>query len=158
MDLGYHIGAADDDRRALGRAEGHVQHRPVLRDVDPPPAEHVVRPLADLGPLGQRPEELERLAGDQVLRVVKVEVGRLDRHGLATAWIADEELPEMDALELGEVGPESLPLDGFGDSRRARGHAGRLPLTPEPCWRSACSARGTPAGSAPSARCGASTG
>ena len=42
VDLGHHVDPVDDERGPLGHAQGHVQHRPVLGDVDPLAGEHRV--------------------------------------------------------------------------------------------------------------------
>jgi hypothetical protein len=52
VDLGDHV-LPVDHHRAVGRhAQGHVQHRPVLGDVDAPAGEHVVDLGPQAGPLG----------------------------------------------------------------------------------------------------------
>ena len=78
----------------LRRAQGHVQDGAVLRDVDLLAAEHGVDPRAQAGFLGQLQEQLERLVGDAVLRVVEVDARRLGRHALAALGIVREELRE----------------------------------------------------------------
>ena len=92
VDLGHHVLAVDDDRRALGRAQRHVQDGAVLGDVDLLAPEHGVDPLAQAGLLGQLQQELERLVGDAILRVVEVEPDRLGRQPLAALGVVGEEL------------------------------------------------------------------
>ena len=69
--------------RALGRAQRDVQDGAVLGDVDLVAAEHGVDARAQAGLLGQLQQQLERLVGDAVLRVVEEEADGLERHPLA---------------------------------------------------------------------------
>ena len=71
MDQGHHILAIDDDRRALRRAQGDVQDRTILRDVDLLTPKHGVDPRSQVGFLGQLQQKLECLVGDPVFRVIE---------------------------------------------------------------------------------------
>ena len=51
--LGHDVLAVDDQRRRLGHAQRHVQHRAVLGDVDAVAAEHGVDALAQPALVGQ---------------------------------------------------------------------------------------------------------
>ena len=53
MHLGHHVLAVDDDGCPFGRAQGHVQHRPLLRDVDLLSAKHGVDARSQTRFLGQ---------------------------------------------------------------------------------------------------------
>ena len=88
----------------LGRAQGHVQDRPVLRDVDLLPSKHGVDPRSQAGFLGQLDEKLEGFVGDAVLRVVQEEARGLGRHPLAALGIVREELAQMQSSDLLVVG------------------------------------------------------
>ena len=62
---------------ASRRAQRHVQDGPVFRDVDLLAPEHGVDARPQAGLLGQLQQQLERLVGDAILRVVEVEARRL---------------------------------------------------------------------------------
>ncbi len=62
-----------------------MEDGPVLGDVDVLAGEHGVAALGDTGSLGEAEEELERLVGDAVLRVVEDEVAGLHDVALGTA-------------------------------------------------------------------------
>ena len=55
----------------FGRAQGHVQHGPVLGDVDLLAAKHGVDALPQAGLLGQLEKQLEGFVGDAIFRVVQ---------------------------------------------------------------------------------------
>ena len=82
MDLGHHILAVDEDRGAARRAQGHMQHGALLRDVDLVAAEHGVDALAQAGLLGELKQQAQRLVGDPVLGIVEIEPGGFDRQPL----------------------------------------------------------------------------
>ena len=60
-------------------------------------------------------EQLERLVGDAVLRVVEVRAHRLGRHALAALGIIREERPQMQFPDLLVVGFEGLPGRACGE-------------------------------------------
>src|SRR5438309_376328 len=82
--------ASSSHARALC-AQGHVQHRPSLGDVDPVSPEHRVDPPSQAGFLRQAQEQPERLVGDAILRVVEVEADGLRRHALAARGVVGKE-------------------------------------------------------------------
>ena len=61
MHLGHHVLAVDDDGCPFGSAQGDVQHRPLLRDVDLLSAEHGFDARTQTRFLGQADEKLEGL-------------------------------------------------------------------------------------------------
>ena len=79
----------------LGRAQGHVQDRPLLRDVDFVAAKHGVDPRSQARFLGQFEEQLEGFVGDAVLRVIEEEAHRLGGHALAALGVVREEVAQM---------------------------------------------------------------
>ena len=124
VDLGHHVLAVDDDRRALRRAQRHVQHRAVLGDVDPLAAEHGVDARrAARTRSASCTSSAQRLVGDAVLRVVEVDAGRLEREPLAARGIVGEQLAQVASRERGVVRGERLPR-GPGRKRRRRGRHG----------------------------------
>ena len=91
VDLGNHVLAVHDDGSPFRCAEGHVQDRPVLRDVDLLAAEHGVDPLTQAGFLGQLHEQLERFVGDAVLGVIQVEAPPPRRSNARRAGVVRKE-------------------------------------------------------------------
>ena len=85
---------------AFGSAQGDVQDGAVFGDVDLVAAEHGVDAGAEAGLLGQLQQQLQRLVGDAVLRVVEEEADGLDGQALAALRIVGEEFAEMLAREL----------------------------------------------------------
>ena len=98
-----------DDRGVPRRAQGDMQDRAVLGDVDPVAPEHGVDPLAQAAFPGQLQEEPQRVVGDAVLRVVEEEAGGLDCQTLAAFGILREQRAEMDVPDLFVVGDERFP-------------------------------------------------
>ena len=125
VDLGHHVLAVHDDGGARGRAQGHVQDGPVLRDVDLLAPEHRVDAGAQAGFLGELEEELQRLVGDPVLRVVEEEARRLGGQALAAPGIVREELAQVQVPHLSVVGFEGLPGGPRGERRDGSRHLRR---------------------------------
>src|SRR5262249_11414852 len=118
------------------RAQGDVQDRALLRDVDLVAAEHGVDVLAEAGLLGELQQKAERLVGDAVLGIVEVDPGRLDDEPLPALAVVGKELAQMLALDLLIVLLQRCP--GGQRAQRGRGHR-RAPLS-WPC-ASCCSWR-----------------
>ena len=93
----------------LRGAQGDVQDRALLRDVDLLSPEHGVDARSQAGFLGQPEEQLEGFVGDAVLRVVQEEAHSLGRHPLAAAGIVREEIRGDASREPLIVGFEGLP-------------------------------------------------
>ena len=106
---GHDVLAVDHDRRAARRAQRHVQHGALLGDVDLLAPEHRVDAPAQVALVGELQEQLQRLVGDAVLRVVEVEPGALDGEALAAAGIVGEELAQVRVPKLLVVRRERLP-------------------------------------------------
>ena len=98
VDLRHDILAVHEDGCSFGRAQGHVQHGALLRDVDFLAAEHGVDPRSQAGFLGQLEQQLEGFVGDAVLRVIQEEARRLGRHALAALGVIREEIAQMQFL------------------------------------------------------------
>ena len=120
VDLRHDVLAVHHDRGVSRRAQRHVQHRAVFRDVDLLAAEHGVDPLAQAGLLRQLQQEPQRLVGDAVLRVVEVEAGGLRRQPLAACGIVREELAEMHVPDNVAMALERLPGGAFREEGDAR--------------------------------------
>ena len=109
MHLRHDIDAVDDERSLARHPQRDVEDGPVLGDVDPLPREHRVATFADLGVLGERDEQSNRLLGDAVLRVVEEEPRSLGREPVGPARVAVEEIAKVRSLQLLGVGLERLP-------------------------------------------------
>ncbi len=130
VENGVHVGddvlAIDHDGRTARRAQRHVQHGPVLRDVDLVAAKHRVDALAQARLLGQLQQQLQRFVGDAVLGIVEIEARRLDRQLLAAVRIVGEQLLQLQVLRClimflkqlpGRAPAQRWPTGGFGASR-----------------------------------------
>ena len=115
MDLRHDVFAIHDDGLPFGGAQGHVQDGPLFRDVDFVPAKHGIDAGPQAGFLRQLQQELERLIGDAVLRIVEVDADGLDRHPLPALGVVREELPEMQLADLRVMGFEGLPRRACGE-------------------------------------------
>ena len=80
-----------------------------LGAVDLLAGEHPLAPALDLGLLGEREEELHRLVGGAVLRVVDEHAARLVRHPREALRILREELAHVRLRDLFLVLREGLP-------------------------------------------------
>jgi hypothetical protein len=107
--LGDHVRAVDDDRRASRRSQGHVQHGPVLGDVDLLAREHRIDARSQPRFLRELEQQLEALVGDPILRVVEVDADGLGRHPLAALRIARKELAQVQRPHAPVVSFERLP-------------------------------------------------
>jgi hypothetical protein len=107
--LSHHVSAVHHQVRPGRHAQRHVQHGPVLGDVDVLAAEHGVPALGHSRLLGQRHQQPHRLVGDPVLGVVQVEPGRLGGQPLAPARVAGEQVAQMLPGDVVVVPLERLP-------------------------------------------------
>ena len=82
----------DVQRGALGQAQGGVEDGAILRDVDVITAEHGGAAAGEVALLGELHEQLQRLRGDAVLRVVEEQPGAFGGEGLATGGITRKQL------------------------------------------------------------------
>jgi hypothetical protein len=99
-----------------------VQDGTLLGDVDLLAMEQAVDVRPQIGLLGELQEELERLVGDAVLRVVQEDADGLGGQALAAPRIVGEELPEMQTTDRPGVGFEGLPCRPLGERRAACCH------------------------------------
>ena len=105
-----------DDQRALARhAQGDVQHRAVLGDVDVLAGEHGVAPLGHARLFSQLNEQTEGLVAHAILRIVEVDPGGLGGQPGASLGVGCE--------EIAQVSPCYVARDG----RRARDTRGAAP-------------------------------
>ncbi len=115
VDLGHDVLTVDDDRGALRRAQGHVQHGAPLRDIDLIAAEHRVDPLAQAGFIGQSQQQPEGFVGDAVLRVVEIDPRRLGGQPFAAFWVVREQRAQGQVADFLMVRLEGLPGRAGGD-------------------------------------------
>ncbi len=123
VDLLDDVDAVDAERPVAGHAERDVQRRAVLGDVDPLAAEHRLAALRHPAVRRQRGQQLDRLVGDPVLRVVEVEPGALRDQALAATGVRANSVAEARVADLGEVALQRLPGVALGERRR-RGNGG----------------------------------
>ncbi|MGX1514624.1 hypothetical protein RKD44_005912 [Streptomyces collinus] len=109
VDPGDDVLAVDLDHRVPRRPQRGVQHRTVLGDVDPLTAEHGVAQPEHVGGGGKLLQQGQRLVGDQVLRVVDVQVSHAERPAGAALRVRGEQLAQPHLAEplavLGQRGP-----------------------------------------------------
>ena len=86
-----------------------MQHRPLLGDVDLLAAEHRIGALAQLRFFGQGEQQLDRLVGDAVLRVVEEQAHSLRRQTLTALWVVGEEGAQMYLGDFARVRLQVLP-------------------------------------------------
>ena len=109
VDLLDDVLAVDDQRAVLRHPQRDVEHGAVLGDVDVLAAEHRVPALGDAALVGELREQLQRLVGDPVLRVVEEEAGALGDQPLAAVGILGEQVAQVPLADLAVVLLEGLP-------------------------------------------------
>jgi hypothetical protein len=136
--LEHHILAIDNNGGAPGRAQRHVQHRAVLRDVDLVAAKHSFHPRPHPRFFGQLDQELHGLIGNEVFRIVEENTRGLDRHALAALRIVGKKIPQVHCANLLVMSQEFLPAfplcERFGSLNGCR-HS-RIVLNGRPAPRS----------------------
>ena len=120
MDAWHHVVPVDLDVGALGCPERDMEHRSVLRRVDPVTAEHRVDPIAQAGATSEREEERERLVGEPVLRVVEEDARRLGSHSLAPLGVGREQIAEVRVPDRLVMAPQGGPFGGVLDRFHGR--------------------------------------
>ena len=120
--------AVDHERSRARHAERDVERGASFRDVDRLAAEHRLHLLLEPALDGELPEELHRVVGDAMLRVVEIEALGLGGQTLASARIAGEELAEIEVANLPVVPLEPPP---HGRLAEQLSHA-RAPARPTP--------------------------
>jgi hypothetical protein len=72
-----------------------VQHRPVLGDIDPVPAQHRIAPAGEVDVVGQAHEGREDVGVEEVLGEVDVQVGAVEGELPGTVRVALEGAPQV---------------------------------------------------------------
>ena len=109
MDTRYHIFAVDQDRLSFRRPQGDVQNGAFFGRVDLLPAKHRIGPRPQSRFFGELQQQLQRLIGDAVFRVIQVDPRRLGSQTFASPGIFREQLPHMEALDLAVVRGKRIP-------------------------------------------------
>ena len=109
MHLGDDVHAVDDDRALARRAQRDVQHRAILRDVDPLPPEHGFDALVQPALTGELHQQPHRLVGDPVLGVVEKQPLGLGRQPLAAAGIVGKQLTQVHVAGAGVMPLQLAP-------------------------------------------------
>ncbi|GIW05419.1 MAG: hypothetical protein KatS3mg060_0224 [Dehalococcoidia bacterium] len=123
MDVGHHVAAVHADVGVPGSAQGDVEDRAVLGDVDRVAAEHRVDALPQTARVREGDKEPDRLVGQPVLRVVEVDADTLGDQPLATLRICSEQIAQVDILHPLVMRLERLPFRPPRQVRRRdRGH------------------------------------
>ncbi len=146
--LRHDVRALHLDRASGEVAQGHVEDRPALRDVDALAGEHRGPGLLEARGAGEVEQQVDRLVGDQVLAVVDQHLGRAERQAAREApepaRVLREGFPQDEAPR-----PVPVPLEGGprGAPRRlvAPPGGGRPPALRHGCrLRLAAPGRGRP--------------
>src|ERR1700734_3413654 len=115
MNRRHDILAVQNDRLTLRRAQRNMQHSPVLRNVDLVPTEHRIDLLAQTRFLGQLDQQLQRLVGNAILRVVEKNSTRLRSKTLTASRIRFKQLTQMFLPNLLKMGLKGLPRWAFAE-------------------------------------------
>ena len=100
MDFGNNVLAVHHDLFTARRAQRHVQHRPVLGEVDLVAAEHRIDFPAQAAFVGQAQQQPQGLVGEAMLGIVEIQPRRFQRKALAARGILCEQRPEMNLFDF----------------------------------------------------------
>ena len=109
VDFGDDILAVHKDGCVARRAQRHVQHRPVFREIDLLAPEHGLDARPQPGFLGQLHQQLECPVRDTVLRVIEEKPHRLRRQALPAFGVSGEQLAKLPLPRLLVMGSKRLP-------------------------------------------------
>src|SRR5262245_55581977 len=91
------------------RSQGDVQDCAFLRDVNLLAAEHRLNARAKATLLRELHEQLHRLAGSAIFRIVEIEAHGLRRQSLSAAGVIGKEPPQIQLAELPVMRFQGLP-------------------------------------------------
>ena len=94
MHIWHHVVAIEKDFLRLGGPQGHMQHRPALRRVDPLAAKHRLSPFGHPARAGELHEELLRLVGEPLFGIVEVETAGFGGQPRAAIRVGLEQFPQ----------------------------------------------------------------
>jgi len=109
MHMGNHVLAIDQYGAVRRRPERHVQDSTLFGNVDFITTKHGLGLFFQARFPGKLKEQLQGLAGDSVLRVIKQKARCLDGHTAGPAGVIGEELPEMQFPGFLAVSIKGLP-------------------------------------------------
>ena len=109
MHLGYDVHAGDQHPFVPRSPQGNVERGPLLGHVDLLAAEHGIDAPGQATFLGQPEQQMNRLVGDAMLRVVEIETGGLGGQTLAAARVVGEELAKVPMANLLVMISQGLP-------------------------------------------------
>ena len=109
MYFGHYVHTVHIDVGAFRRAQGHVEHRPILGGVDLLAAQHGVPAFAQPAGHGQLHQQAHTFCGDAMLGIVQIEARPFSRQALAPPGIVGEEGAQVDLFDLVIVGCQCLP-------------------------------------------------
>ncbi len=115
VDLADHVDAVDDQPVIARHAQGDVQHRAVLGDVDVLAGHHPVPAFLDVRRARHVEQERQGVGGDALLRVVEEEPDRFERLALGALRIVAEEVAQGQVADRLVVGLERGPCRRVGD-------------------------------------------
>ncbi len=115
MHFGNHVLAVHDDRLILGRAQGHMQHRALLGDVDLVAAKHGIDARTQVRLFRQLEQKLDGFIGDAVFRIIEKDAFGLGRQALSTLRVGSEQLPQMHLADFFRMTFETLPCRPRGE-------------------------------------------
>jgi hypothetical protein len=72
-----------------------MQDSPLLSDIDLLSTEHGIDMISQARLLSQLQKETKRLIGYEVLRIIKIDANRFDRHTLTACNVVLKEFPEI---------------------------------------------------------------
>ena len=125
LNLGHDVLAIHDDGGSRRRAKGHMQGRPVFGLVDLLAPEHGIDAGAQARLLREAGQQIERFAGDTVLRVIQEDARGLGGQPPAAFRIAREEGSQRYVAHLPLMIFQGLPCRGFASRSHSRGlHSG----------------------------------
>ena len=101
--------------RPARRPQRRMEHGPVFGAVDLLALEHGVNPLPQAGFVRELQQELHRLAGDAVLRVIEINARRFGGQALAALAVIREQIAQVQRARLLTMGLEALPGRPLGE-------------------------------------------
>ncbi len=115
MHLGDDVLSVDVDDGVLGRTQGCMQHRAVLGDVDLLAGKHGLGAALQADLFGQGEEQLQRLVGDAIFRVIEQQTFSFKGVFGAAIGILRKEILQCGALHPGSMFSKIFPGLAVGE-------------------------------------------
>ncbi len=109
MHFRNHVYAVGKNLLRLRRAQRHMQHRPVLRQIDLFAAEHGITPFLKARLFRQFDQQLDGLVSDAVFRIIEEQSLGLDGKARSAPRIFCKKVAQMNLAHLGGVLFKRLP-------------------------------------------------